>query len=119
MGMGEQGQQGTQVYYDDNTGQYYTQPTQTGNTFFNPVFGMMNTGTKSRNYLNNFNNQSMTARPTPAFTPIDIAALFPQLSQAATGVPASSLLGAEGVVPVEGESKGAAKAASSGAGRFM
>jgi hypothetical protein len=116
MGMGAQGQQGTQVYYDDNTGQYYTQPTQTNS---NPFFSMLGLTNKNanRNYINNFNNQSMTARPVPEFTPIDIAALFPQLSQAATGIPASSLLGAEGVVPVEGESKGAAK--SSGAGRFL
>ncbi len=116
--MSAQGQQQQgQVYYDADTNQYYTQPAQQQNNPMAALFGVNRN--PQRNYLNNFNNQSMTARPVPAFTPIDIAALFPQLSQAATGVPASSLLGAEGVVPVEGESKGAAKAASSGAGRFM
>ncbi len=120
MGMQAQGQQlGTQVFYDAESGQYYTQSPQPKNGM-GQLFGrILGVEPNQKNYLTNFNNQSIAARPTPAFTPIDIAALFPQLSQAATGVPASSLLGAEGVVPVEGESKGAAKAASSGAGRFM
>jgi hypothetical protein len=111
MGMSAQNRQQGQVYYDSDTGQYYTQPARQ-NTFFSPVFGLM-TNSAQRNYLNNFNNQSMTAKPTPAFTPIDIAALFPQLSQAATGMQGDSQASA-GLL-----GQGAAQSASSGAGRFM
>jgi hypothetical protein len=100
-----------QVYYDADTGQYYTMPARQ-NTFFNPVLGMMKSKAQ-RNYINDFNNQSMTAKPTPAFTPIDIAALFPQLSQAATGMQGDSQASA-GLL-----GQGAAQSASSGAGRFM
>jgi len=113
MGMSAQGQQQQgQVYYDADTGQYYTQPAQRSNGIFNPVFGMMK-GKAQRNYITDLNNQSMTARPAQQFTPIDIAALFPELYQAATGMQgdyqAGSLLGGTG----------AAQSASSGAGRFM
>ncbi len=104
-------QQG-QVYYDSDTGQYYTQPAQRSNGIFNPVFGMMK-GKAQRNYITDLNNQSMTARPTPAFTPIDIAALFPELYQAATGMQGDSQASA-GLL-----GQGAAQSASSGAGRFM
>jgi hypothetical protein len=101
-----------QVYYDADTGQYYTMPARQ-NTFFNPVLGMMKSKAQ-RNYINDFNNQSMTAKPAQQFTPIDIAALFPELYQAATGMQGDSqasagLLGGQG----------AAQSASSGAGRFM
>jgi hypothetical protein len=112
MGMSAQGQQGTQVYYDADTGQYYTQPSQRNNNPMAALFGS-NRNSK-RNYLNNFNNQSMTARPAQDFTPIDIAALFPELYQGAQGMQGDSqasagLLGGQG----------AAQSASSGAGRFM
>lgn len=116
--MGAQGQeQQGQVFYDANTGQYYTQPAQRSNAIFNPVFGLMKN--TNRNYLQNFNNQSMTAKEVAPYNYIDIAALFPQLSQAAIGVPVNSLLGDAVQDTTTGEAKGAAKAASSGAGRFM
>jgi hypothetical protein len=104
-------QQG-QVYYDADTGQYYTQSSQRNNNPMAALFGL-NRNTQ-RNYLNNFNNQSMTAKPVPQFTPIDMAALFPELYQSAQGMQGDSqasagLLGGQG----------AAQSASSGAGRFM
>lgn len=114
MGYQAQGrQQEGQVYYDADTGQYYTQSAQRGNGIFNPVFGMMKSKPQ-RNYINDFNNQSMTAKPVQQFTPIDIAALFPELYQSAQGMQGDSqtsagLLGGQG----------AAQSASSGAGRFM
>jgi hypothetical protein len=111
MGMQSQPQQG-QVYYDADTGQYYTQPARQS-AFLNPVFGLMKNSAQ-RNYLTNFNNQSMTAKPAQQFTPIDIAALFPELMQGAQGMQGDSqasagLLGGQG----------AAQSASSGAGRFL
>lgn len=114
MGMSAQGkQQQGQVYYDADTGQYYTQPTQTNN---NPFFSMLGLTNKNanRNYINNFNNQSMTAKSVPQHNYIDIAALFPELYQGAQGMQGDSqasagLLGGQG----------AAQSASSGAGRFM
>jgi len=112
MGMSAQGQQG-QVYYDADTGQYYTQPFQRGNGIFNPVFGMMK-GKAQRNYITDLNNQSMTARPAQQFTPIDIAALFPELYQGAQGMQGDSQASA-GLL----SGQGAAQSASSGAGRFM
>ena len=109
MGTQAQGQQG-QVYYDDATGQYYTQPTQQGGNFFNPVFGLMKNNSQ-RNYLQNMNNQSMVDKPRAPHNYIDIAALFPELMQGAQGMQgdyqAGNLLG------------GAAQSASSGAGRFL
>jgi hypothetical protein len=113
MGQPAQGQQGTQVYYDADTGQYYTQSFQRQNNPMAALFGNKNQQL-NRNYLNNFNNQSMTAKPAQEFTPIDIAALFPELYQGAQGMQGDSqasagLLGGQG----------AAQSASSGAGRFM
>lgn len=110
MGMQSQGQQ-SQVYYDADTGQYYTQPSQSQ---FNPmtaVFGMMPQQSKVRNYLSNFNNQSMIPTQPTKHNYIDIAALYPELMQGAQGMQgdyqAGNLLG------------GAAQSASSGAGRFL
>jgi hypothetical protein len=110
MGMQAQGQQG-QVYYDNSTGQYYTQPSQAQ---FNPtssVFNMMPQQSKLRNYLSNFNNQSMIPTEPAKYNYVDIAALFPEMYQGAQGMQgdyqAGNLLG------------GAAQAASSGAGRFL
>jgi hypothetical protein len=122
MGIGAQGQQDTPVYYDNNTGQYYTQSTQINS---NPFFSMLGLANKNanRNYLQNMNNQSMTAKELAPYNYIDIATLFPQLSQAAIGVPVNSLLGDAVQDTTTGEAKGAAKgaaqSASSGAGRFM
>ncbi len=116
--MGAQGQQQQgQVYYDADTGQYYTQSSQRQDNPMAALFGLNRNS--QRNYLNNFNNQSMTAKEIAPYNYVDIAALFPQLSQAATVVPASSLLGDTTQDTTTGEAKGAATAASSGAGRFM
>lgn len=110
MGMQAQGQQG-QVFYDADSNQYYTQPSQRNDNPMAALFGLNRNS--QRNYLNNFNNQSMTARPAQQFTPIDIAALFPEMYQGAQGMQgdyqAGSLL----------SNTGAAQSASSGAGRFM
>lgn len=119
MGYQAQGRQGQQaqkgqVYYDADTNQYYTQEISRNN---NPMLNMLNIGKRleqSRNYINDFNNQSITAKPAQQFTPINIAALFPELYQGAQGMQGDSqasagLLGGQG----------AAQSASSGAGRFM
>jgi hypothetical protein len=103
-------QQG-QVYYDADTNQYYTQPAQQQNNPMAALFGVNRN--PQRNYLNNFNNQSMTAKPAQQFTPIDIAALFPELYQGAQGMQGDSQASA-GLL-----GQGAAQSASSGAGRFM
>jgi len=110
MGMQAQGQQG-QVYYDADTGQYYTQPSQSQYNPMGSMFGFMRNNAQQRNYLNNFNNQSMVDKPREPHKYIDIAALFPELMQGAQGMQgdyqAGNLLG------------GAAQSASSGAGRFL
>lgn len=115
------GQQEGQVFYDANTGQYYTQPANQGR-FFNPVLGFVNNGTANRNYINNFNNQSMTAKPTPQHNYIDIAALFPELYQGAKVMQGDAQV-ADGLIGNQGAADAAsgstAKAASSGAGRFL
>jgi hypothetical protein len=116
MGMQSQRQQAEQqgqVYYDTDTGQYYTQTAPRNNRPFANMFGIQNQE-PIRNYLNNINNQSMTARPEQQYTPIDIASLFPELYQSVQGMQGDSqmstgLLGGQG----------AAQSASSGAGRFM
>jgi hypothetical protein len=121
MGQQVSGQQGTQVFYDANSGQYYTQSAPQSNNPFALMFGQTfgkKLGDKNRNYLTNFNSSANNAESTP-YNYVDIAALFPQLSQAATGVQASSLLGDATQDTTTGEAKGAAKAASSGAGRFL
>jgi hypothetical protein len=115
MGMGAQGQQlGTQVFYDAESGQYYTQSPQAKNGM-GQLFGrILGIEPNQKNYLTNFNNQSIAARPTPQHNYIDIAALFPEMYQGAQGMQGDSqasagLLGGQG----------AAQSASSGAGRFM
>ena len=96
-----------QVYYDESTGQYYTQPSQSN--LMSNLFGGMRDKTQQRNYLTN--NQSMVAQPRVPHNYIDIAALYPELMQGAQGMQgdyqAGNLLG------------GAAQSASSGAGRFL
>jgi hypothetical protein len=113
MGMQAQAQEKQgQVYYDADTDSYYTQPYQQSNSIFSP-FGIMKKAAE-RNYINNFANRSMTARPEQQYNTIDIASLFPELYQSAQGMQGDSqmstgLLGGQG----------AAQSASSGAGRFM
>ena len=73
MGYQAQGrQQEGQVYYDADTGQYYTQPTQSNNSTPMARLLGLNNRNAQRNYITDFNNQSMTARPAQQFTPIDI-----------------------------------------------
>lgn len=121
MGMQAQGQQlqrPGQLYYDYDTGQQYYMGYE-GMNPNDPYNGlkllgqMLRTGQKQtpqKIYVNGANNQSMTARQIPQFTPVDINALFPQLMQGSemTAPVANGLLGS-----------GAAQSASSGAGRFM
>jgi len=78
MGMQAQGQQG-QVYYDNATGQYYTQPTQSN--LMGGMFGLMRDKAQQRNYLSNFNNQSMIPTEPAKYNYVDIAALFPEMYQ--------------------------------------
>lgn len=114
MGMSAQGQQQQgQVFYDSDTNQYYTQSSQRQSNPLLMMLGQNNRNAK-RNYITDFNSQSMTAKPAQQFTPINIAALFPELYQGAQGMQGDSqasagLLGGQG----------AAQSASSGAGRFM
>jgi hypothetical protein len=111
---------GGNVFYDSETGQYYiNQPA--------PVVESQNKGLAGlrmfaqspskkakteRSYLTDY--VSPANRPPMQHNYIDIAALFPELYQAATGMQGDSqasagLLGGQG----------AAQSASSGAGRFM
>jgi hypothetical protein len=108
--------QGTQVFYDDASGRYYTQAAPQRNDPFALMFGQTwgkKLGEKNRNYLTDFNSPKQAVENTP-YNYVDIAALFPELAQAATGMQGDSqasagLLGGQG----------AAQSASSGAGRFM
>ena len=110
MGQQAQGQQqGTQVYYDNDTGQYYTQSSQNNN----PLLSMLGLNNQSkRNYITDFNKQSMIPTEPSAYNYVDIAALYPEMYQGAQGMQgdyqSGNLLG-----------QGAAQSASSGAGRFM
>lgn len=112
---------GGNVFYDSTTGQYYiNQPA--------PVVKDNKQNTQGMGALFNLNNAkkakservylpdyvSPANRPPMQHNYIDIAALFPELYQAATGMQGDSqasagLLGGQG----------AAQSASSGAGRFM
>ncbi len=111
-------QQNGQIYYDQGTNQYYTQPSQSYNqnygagTIFAGLNNLVNP-TNNKNYLTNFNNQSMIKPNTTPYNYIDINALFPQLMQGTTNSQGNaSLLGSD-------TTGGAAQSASSGAGRFM
>jgi hypothetical protein len=119
MGMSAQGSQGgvqsngSQVFYDSETGQYYTQPVQQKRAnpmmaMFSQLGGRVNNG--KRNYLTDFN--SPARQESKPYDYIDINALFPQLMQGAQGIAPSN----DGLL---GDTQGAAQSASSGAGRFM
>jgi hypothetical protein len=130
MGMSAQGSQGGvqnnegNVFYDSETGQYYiNQPAPVEEVRQNPM-GMGNMGgmgifgqapskksNSDRTYLPNY--VSPASKPTMKHNYIDIAALFPELYQAATGMQGDSQASA-GLL-----GQGAAQSASSGAGRFM
>jgi hypothetical protein len=114
MGMSAQGkQQQGQVFYDADTNQYYTQSSQRQSNPLLMMLGQNNRNAK-RNYITNFNQESVTAKPVPQHNYIDIAALFPELYQGAQGMQGDSQASA-GLLGTQG----AAQSASSGAGRFM
>ena len=112
---------GGNVFYDSTTGQYYiNQPVakenkqNTQNTQgIGALFNLNNTkkAKSERVYLPDY--VSPANRPPMQHNYIDIAALFPELYQAATGMQGDSQASA-GLL-----GQGAAQSASSGAGRFM
>jgi hypothetical protein len=139
MGGQSQGQQGSQVYYDPEMGQYYTQtqPKNIAQTFFSgmnmalPNSGIGNaytnmTGnpliTGNRTYLNNFgqSSPSMQQAAPYEYANTSLEALFPMLqnvmqtSQGTQGNAIDGLLAnvAQGAPSATGQ-------ASSGAGRFL
>jgi hypothetical protein len=113
MGNKAEGSQGSQVFYDPEIGQYYTQAPQNRNPmegFFNVLSGNIK---GNRNYLNNLNQSSPSMQQQAPYQYADtsLASLFPMLQgggamQGSQGGEMGGLLGATG-----GE--------SSGAGRFM
>ena len=112
--MGAQsGQAGGQVYYDNETGQYYTQPGQQGNFYQNNPFLGLNGNNRIRNYLTGLNQNSMVTemvkRANEAATQTNVPSieqLFPQLAQSQYLAPAQS-------------TQAQAAPVSYGAGRFM
>jgi hypothetical protein len=112
---------GGNVFFDSTTGQYYiNQPApiekenKQNTQGMGALFNLNNTkkAKTEKSYLPNY--VSPANRPATQHNYIDIAALFPELYQAATGMQGDSqasagLLGGQG----------AAQSASSGAGRFM
>lgn len=121
--MGATGQQGSQVYYDPEMGQYYTQNTQaTPNTYFPYMFNIMAGNPKgNRSYLNSMMNQSSPALQPQApyeYANTSLESLFPMLQggQMNQGGALNGLL--SGVA--QGATNQAQNApASSGAGRFL
>jgi hypothetical protein len=130
--MGDQARQQQQpVFYDTETGQYYTQ-TPTNNSPFSGVFnnnqlsamnggyGQQNSWLSSlfgkggqRTYINGLGNQSMIRTPAPyEYADVSLESLFPQL--ATNGSQQGSLSGLLG-----SSLDGATSQASSGAGRFL
>jgi hypothetical protein len=106
------GSQGSQVYYDPDMGQYYTQTPQSRNPmegFFNVLSGNIK---GNRNYLNNFNQYSPALQQQSPYEYADVSleSLFPSMNQ---GGGNSALTGLLGGAP------SATGSASSGAGRFM
>jgi hypothetical protein len=111
---------GGNVFYDSTTGQYYinqpatavkeNKPNPTG---IGALFNLNNSkkAKTEKTYLPNY--VSPANRLPMQHNYIDIAALFPELYQAATGMQGDSQASA-GLL-----GQGAAQSASSGAGRFM
>ncbi len=124
--MSAQGSQGGvqnnegNVFYDSETGQYYiNQPAPVAKqnkqmpTGIGALFNLNNSkkAKTERSYLTDY--VSPANRPPMQHNYIDIAALFPELYQAATGMQ-GDLQASAGLL-----GQGAAQSASSGAGRFM
>ena len=120
------GQQGSQVFYDPNMGQYYTETTPQSNmtSLFmgnlsplqNPYsFKNMLSGKNTRNYIDGMINQSSPALQQSApyeYADVSLESLFPMLQSAMQGSQGGAMSGLLG-------SQGATGQASSGAGRFM
>ena len=134
--MGDRsGQQGSQVYYDSDMGQYYTQTPQNRSPFAGVFGNQLNqlnipSGSKEsimvnalfgkggeRNYLNNFGQSSPALQQTAPYeyANTSIAELFPMLQGALQGSQGGAMEGGAGLLG----SQGATGSASSGAGRFM
>lgn len=133
--MQAQGSQGSQVYYDPEMGQYYTQTPKNnspfagmlGNQVPNDMFARQPTGddlysnafyamfapSGQRNYLNNFDRSSQALQQSAPYKYADISldAIFPALNQGASNSALSGLL--------SGTAPSATGQASSGAGRFL
>jgi hypothetical protein len=128
---GMSGSQGSQVYYDPDMGQYYTQPqtnsrpnfgslsgSPLGGSFFNlNPMGIGRGG--ERTYLNNFGQSSPALQQQAPYDYADtsIAALFPMIQsalQTSQGTQGGALDGL-----LSGVAQGAIGEASSGAGRFL
>jgi hypothetical protein len=131
---GMSGSQGSQVYYDPDMGQYYTQP----QTNSRPNFGSLSGGSLGgalsgglsnlgnlgivrggeRTYLNNFNQSPALQQQAPyQYADTSIAALFPMIQnalQTSQGTQGGALDGL-----LSGVAQGAIGEASSGAGRFL
>jgi len=119
------GQQGSQVFYDPDMGQYYTETTprsNMGSLFMGNLSPLQNTnslqnmltGKNTRNYLNNFSQSPATQQAAPyEYADTSLAALFPMLQ--------SGSQGSQGALDglLSGISQGAVGDASSGAGRFL
>jgi len=120
MGNKAQSQQGSQVYYDPELGQYYTQASQSQSNFGGrPNGGQLNAmglfssllGSGERTYLNAFNNSPSLKEATPyQYADISLESLFPLMSQGGDSSALSGLLSG---------SQSTTGSASSGAGRFM
>jgi hypothetical protein len=125
------GSQGSQVFYDPDMGQYYTQP----QTNSRPNFGSLSGGSLGglfsnlnpmgigrggeRTYLNNFGQSSPALQQQAPYDYADtsIAALFPMIQnalQTSQGTQGGALDGL-----LSGVAQGATGEASSGAGRFL
>jgi hypothetical protein len=126
---GMSGSQGSQVYYDPDMGQYYTQP----QTNSRPNFGSLSGGSLGglfsnlnpmgigrggeRTYLNNFGQSSPALQQQAPYEYADISleSLFPMLQGAMQGSQGGAMEGGAGLLG----SQGATGSASSGAGRFL
>jgi hypothetical protein len=133
MGMGATGQQGSQVYYDPDMGQYYTQTTPHSNmtSLFmgnlsplqnqNSLQNMM-TGKNTRNYINGMMNQSSPALQQSApyqYADVSLESLFPMIHGALQSSQGGALDGLLSGVAQSATNQAQNAPASSGAGRFM
>jgi hypothetical protein len=131
--QGQQGSQGSQVYYDPEMGQYYTQTPQnkspfagmlgnqvpsgmfasqpTGNDLFSNAFYSMFAPSGQRTYLNNFNQRQQIEQAPYQYADVSLESLFPSMYQNNDNSALTGLL--------NGLPSSAIGSASSGAGRFL